>query len=97
MNIGKAIRELRRQQQLSQDTLARQSGITQAALSAIEKKGVRPNNETLQNLCKALNVPESLLYVIGMEKIDIPQQKQLLYDELFPIIQSLVMKIASPD
>ncbi len=94
MNIGKAIRELRKQKGFSQEELGEKAGITQAALSAIESKGVRPNPDTLKNLCLTLKVPESLVYVMGMERIDVPQEKQILYDELFPVIQDLLKKVA---
>lgn len=93
MNIGKAIRELRKQQGLSQGELAEKSGITQAALSAIESKGVRPNAENLKGICAALQVSESLVYVMGMEKSDVPQHKQELYDQFFPFIEDLVKRI----
>lgn len=93
MNIGKAIRELRKRQNLSQEELATQSGITQAALSAIESKGVRPNPETLKRICTILEVPESLVYVMGMEKSDVPEHKRGLYDQLFPVIEDLVKRI----
>lgn len=95
MNIGKAIRELRKQQKLSQEQLAVKADITQAALSAIEN-GVRPNPETLKNLSTALSVSEALIYVMGMEKSDVADSKQGLYDELFPVIQTLVTKLAVP-
>lgn len=93
MNIGKAIKEIRKEKRFSQQELSAQAGITQAALSAIEN-GARPNPETLTNLCKVLKVPESLVYVLGMEKTDVPVEKQIIYDELFPVIASLVMKVA---
>lgn len=93
MNIGKAIKALRKQQQLSQEQLAQKAGLTQAALSAIEN-GVKPNPENLKNLSSVLAVPESLIYAMGMEKGDVPPHKQVLYDELFPVIQSLVERIS---
>jgi len=96
MNIGKAIRELRKGQQLSQEQLSVKADITQAALSAIEN-GVRPNPETLKNLSSALNVSEALIYIMGMEKSDVADTKQSLYDELFPVIKSLVQKLAVPN
>lgn len=95
MNIGKAIRELRKQQELSQEQLAEKAGITQAALSAIEN-GVRPNPDTLKNLCSSLNVSEALIYIMGMEKTDVAETKQGLYDELFPVIKTLVQRLAVP-
>ena len=94
MNVGKAIKELRKQQGLSQSELAEAADITQAAMSGIEN-GKRPNPLTLEKLSKALKVPESLIYVMGMEKDDVPKEKKVLYDSLFPVIQSLVMQISS--
>lgn len=92
MNIGKAIKGLRKQQGLSQAELAQSSNITQAALSHIEN-GKRPGTTTIINIANALNVSESLIYVMGMEKGDVAKENQILYDELFPIIQGLVHKI----
>jgi XRE family transcriptional regulator, regulator of sulfur utilization len=93
MNLGKALRELRKQKSLSQLELAQIAGITQAAMSGIEN-GNRPSHENLQKLCTALGVPESLVYVMGMEKNDVPDEKKVLYDSLFPIIQNLILQIA---
>jgi transcriptional regulator with XRE-family HTH domain len=93
MKIGKAIQELRKQSGLSQAALARKVNITQAALSGIEN-GNRPTDETMKKLCVALNVPESLIYAMGMEKEDVPDEKKELYDSLFPVIKELVFKIA---
>jgi transcriptional regulator with XRE-family HTH domain len=93
MNIGKAIRELRKSADLSQADLAKKTAITQAALSQIEN-GKRPGTETLKKISTALEVPESLIYVMGLEKDDVPEEKALLYDKLFPVIQDLVKQIA---
>lgn len=92
MNVGKAIRELRKEKGLSQEELAAASGITQAALSQIEN-GKRPGSGTLNKLSKALQVPVSLIYVLGMEKDDVPKEKKLIYDQLFPVVQSLILQI----
>jgi transcriptional regulator with XRE-family HTH domain len=96
MKIGKAIQELRKQRGLSQVDLAKAAGITQAAMSGIEN-GNRPNEETLKGLCAALNVPESLIYVMGMEIGDVPEEKKALYADLFPVIKELIFKLASKD
>lgn len=93
MKIGKAIQELRKQRGLSQTELARQVEITQAALSGIEN-GNRPTEETMKKLCAVLNVPESLIYAMGMEKEDVAEEKKDLYDSLYPVIKDLVLKIA---
>lgn len=94
MNLGKAIKTLRKNRELSQADLARLSNITQAALSQIEN-GKRPGTTTLKKISKALDVPESLIYVVGIEKDDVPAKKRKLYDDLFPVIESLILKLGS--
>jgi transcriptional regulator with XRE-family HTH domain len=94
MDIGKAIKELRKHKNLSQEELGVKASITQAALSQIEN-GKRPGIRTLKRISEALEVPVSLLYVIGMEKEDVPKEKALLYENLFPVIQELVRQIAT--
>lgn len=94
MNLGKAIKTLRKQKGLSQEELATSSKITQAALSQIEN-GKRPGSGTLKKISVALKIPESLIYVAGLEKGDVAEEKQILYEQLFPVIESLVTQLAS--
>ena len=96
MDVGKAIRELRKQRSWSQEKLAGLSNITQAALSQIEN-GKRPGIETMKQISQALQVPESLIYVQSLERDDVPENKKELYDHLFPVIQQMVSQIAKAD
>ena len=96
MDIGKAIRELRKQRSWSQKNLAELANITQAALSQIEN-GKRPGIETMKQISQALEVPESLIYIQGLERDDIPENKKELYDHLFPVIRQMVTQIAKAD
>ncbi len=94
MNLGTAIKELRKSKGLSQVELAEKANLSQTALSQIEK-GKRPGIQTLKNISTALEVPESLIYVMSIEKEDVPPQKQTLYEKLFPVIKGLVVQIAT--
>lgn len=94
MNIGNAIKEIRKRKGMSQLQLANAADITQAAMSGIEN-GKRPNPGTLEKLSKELGVPESLIYAMAMEKDDVPEEKRVLYDSLFPVIKGLIMQIAT--
>lgn len=93
MNLGAAIKELRKKKGLSQEELAKKAALTQATLSKIEN-GKRPNDQSLKSLCSALNVPESLIYLMGLEKTDVSDDKKDLYERLFPIIQAMVFQLA---
>ena len=56
--LGAVVRRLRRQQDLTQEQLARRAGVTQGHLSQIES-GARPNPGALivKRLARALDVP----------------------------------------
>lgn len=94
MTIGKAIKELRKERGMSQGVLANASNITQTALSQIEN-GRRPSAETLKNICAALQVPEAIIHIMTLDKSDVPRSKQDLYDQLFPVIKSLIRQMVS--
>jgi transcriptional regulator with XRE-family HTH domain len=93
MNLGKTIREFRKDQGLKQDELADKAGISRTSLSQIEN-GARPGEETLKRLCDVLNVPLSLVYIHSFEKEDVPESKRALYDQLFPVIQDMIQRVA---
>ena len=94
MNIGRAIKDIRKEKDWSQEELATRANITQAALSQIER-GKRPGNETIKKLAAALNVPESLLYAMALDREEVPEENHLLYDQLFPVIQSMILRLAT--
>lgn len=94
MNLGTVIKQFRKQQGLSQAELASLSGTTQASLSQIEA-GRRPKTETLKNISESLKVPEALLYISGLEKEDVPEQNRELYDQLFPLIESMITSLVA--
>ena len=94
MNIGKAIKIIRIQKEVSQVELAKLAGITQTTLSQIESGKKRPGEKTLNGISDALGVSTLLLYITGIEKDDVPENRRALYDQLFPVIQSLTLQIA---
>ncbi len=54
-NIGEAIRELRREQNITKEQLAEQAGISVSHLEKIESGARRPGIGTYQNLLRLLN------------------------------------------
>lgn len=58
MTLAQTLREVREGRGLSQVELAEKSGLTQAAISDLERGDtLRPHFETISKLAKALNVP----------------------------------------
>jgi len=93
MNLGKSIQSLRKSQGLTQEALAERVGVSRPAISQIENNSVRPEQETITSICKALNVPESLLYINSFEKEDVAESQRMMYDKLFPIIQNMIEEL----
>jgi transcriptional regulator with XRE-family HTH domain len=94
MNIGKAIKEIRKEKGITQVILSKKSGITQAALSQIESGSI-PHNGTLTKICKCLKVSEALVYLLAIEHLDVPKKNKILYDKLFPTVKTLILQIAT--
>ena len=69
MEVGKKIKELRKQKKWSQEKLAAEAGISQSALSAIERGIKQPTVETLNNICNALNI--TLVDFFSKEKTEL--------------------------
>lgn len=93
MNLGVAIRSVRRQLGITQQDLAERSGISQTSLSQIENSVKRPSNKTIQSICLVLEVPEAVLYILAMQDTDVPSNKKSVYDMLFPSIKNLALQI----
>lgn len=87
MNIGNAIKELRKEKGLSQREFAEASGLTQTSLSQIESGSKKPNPGTMKKICAFLGISETFLFIIATDIADIPEKNREIYKELFPSIK----------
>ncbi len=97
MNIGSAIKAIRKQAGITQVELSAQTGLTQASLSQIESGLKRPSDRNFKKICKALDVPESIVYILAMEESEVPASKKKIYQMLFPSIKNLAMEIVGQE
>lgn len=63
LNIGERITQLRKQQNLSQDELAKKAGVSRTIIGNYERNTNRPSIEVLIKLAKVFNV--SVDFLIG--------------------------------
>lgn len=82
MNLGNAIKTLRKNKNISQKTLADMCEISANAMCNIESGKSFPGKETVNKICKALNIPESYLLLFSLSEDDIPENKRILYRTL---------------
>ena len=97
MNIGIAIRSIRRQLGITQYELADRCNISQTSISQIENGIKRPSTRTIKKVCEVLEVPESVIYILGMQETDVPDSRKSVYDMLFPSIRSMALQIVSSE
>lgn len=70
--FGDKIREARRAAGLTQRQLADKIGVTNTSISNWEKNLSRPDPDTIQNLCWALNIQPNYLFGESTEKKELP-------------------------
>ena len=78
MNLGNAIKTLRKQKKITQKQLAELSDISTNALCSIETGQSFPSMATIGKICSSLNVPESYLLLFSITEDDIPDIEELL-------------------
>jgi XRE family transcriptional regulator, regulator of sulfur utilization len=97
MNVGIAIRSIRRKIGITQYELAERCNISQTSLSQIENGIKRPSTRTIKKVCEVLEVPESVIYILGMQETDVPSSRRGVYDMLFPSIKSMALQIVGSE
>lgn len=93
MNIGNAIKEIRKEKGMSQREFASASGLTQTSLSQIESGLKRPNPGSLKKICDTLGISETVLYLLATEIDDIPEKNRAVYGQLFPNLKKAFVDI----
>ena len=101
MNLGNAIKSLRKRKNLKQMALADSIGISPTSLSLIESGAKQPSQETLKKICQYLKVPQPFIYFLAMEESDVPEDRKGLYRALEPglktDIETLFLSALEPD
>ena len=87
MDIGNAIKLLRKRKDISQKELSNLCGISANALCSIESGGTFPSKSTIAKICNALKIPESYLLLFSISEEDIPENKRILYKTLYESIK----------
>jgi hypothetical protein len=56
-----------------------------------------PSTRTIKKVCEVLDVPESIIYILGMQDTDVPNSRKDVYEMLFPSIKNLALQIVSDE
>lgn len=86
MNVGDAIKSLRKNKGLSQKELAQRSGLSANAMCSIEKNDAFPSRDSIDRICKALDIPTSYLMFFSVTDEDIPAEKRVAFNAMKAIL-----------
>jgi len=76
MNLGKAIRSIRKIKRMSQKELAYKSGIIQCTLCNIEKGRTNPTMYTLNRIAESLGVTQAYIMLFCVTEDELPQSRR---------------------
>ena len=97
MNIGSAIKSIRKKLAITQYELAEKCELSQTSLSQIETGVKRPSQRTIAKICSVLDIPESIIYIVAMQEADVPPSKKGIYELVYPSIKSLALQMVSSE
>ena len=92
MNIGTAIKLLRKQKGFSQKEFAEKCGLSVNALCQIEINASFPQKSTIQKICEELSVPTSYLLFFSINDEDIPEDKRKIFNSLNASIKEILLE-----
>jgi len=94
MQLGSAIRQIRKKRNISQKEFAQLIDKTPSYLSLIETNQKTPSMELLRNISKSLQIP---FYYLLFKSIDVenevPKHKQDTYKHISPFLDSMMTEI----
>ncbi len=93
MNIGAAIKTIRKQRGITQEELAEKCGISRTAISFIESGTNRPHEYNLEAICLALEITVGILHIIALDKEDMPLRNRKAFVLVFPAVKAMLMNI----
>ena len=91
MNIGNAIKEIRKEKRVTRKGLSEKAGVSVTALYNIENGLSWPSQETINKLCEALGCPVSYLLLFSVEESDIPMDKRDAFRVFLPLLKQFLL------
>ena len=89
MDIGKKIKQLRKERNITQSELGKRMGISQQQIAQYENGRLNPKLETLHRIADALQIPHSMLY----NDISPKEKGELVKRDIMDIINTLNLEI----
>ena len=92
MDLGTALKTLRKELKVSRIELTKRSGLSATALYNIENNLSFPSKDTIDKICSSLNVPVSYLMFYSITDDDIPEDKRSSFHYLQEPMKKFLME-----
>ncbi|MDO5858989.1 helix-turn-helix transcriptional regulator [Myroides odoratimimus] len=92
MNLGKAIRSIRKERKLTQADVASKAGLSITALSQIEKGESQPQKNTLESICSVLGVTKNHIFFMALDVEDISDERKVAFNVLYEPLRKLILE-----
>lgn len=90
MNLGQAIRDLRKSKKIKLKDLAESSGISKTALRNIEKDKSFPSKNTIDMICHSLGVDQGVLMFFCISEDSVPEDKREAFNVLVEPLRKML-------
>lgn len=97
MDLGSAIKRIRKEKGFTQSFLSEKCGITQTYLSQIESNTKEPNISTVKKIAESLDIPLPVLFFLAIDSDDITPEKQEAFKMIESSVKSLITKFFLPN
>ena len=90
MNLGLAVKTLRKNKGLTQGNFCEMVGITQSYLSQVENGNKEPSIDVVKKIADALGTPMPVLFWFTLTEEDVDESKVEVFKLLKPSVDSLI-------
>lgn len=91
MDLGNALKSLRKELKVSRVELKKRSGLSTTALYNIENNLSFPSKETIDKICSSLGVPVSYLMFYSLTEEDVPEEKREFFNAVVGPVKAFMM------
>lgn len=91
MDLGNAIKSLRKEMKISRKELAARCRISVTALYNIENNLSFPSKDTIHGICSALGIPVSYLMFYSLTEEDVPEDKREFFKVIVEPVKAFLM------
>ena len=93
MDIGNALKKIRKEKGISQKELALRTGLSANTICSIENNVCVPTEKNIIKICEILEIPRAYLLLNSITEDDIPQEKLHIFKTFSEPLKKILLEI----